>query len=198
MSTLTVRTWSLADIVFFSYDFGDSNGTAAGQPYMQLLAQTDPANATAQVASIRNRTMANLPPEIEPGKLVELLKAEDPTIRTATSPAPPCNCSATVAPLPISTLSKRQLSPTQERPSSTDRYGPVIVGLLAVNAVIGVVLLVLAVVDLMQRQALARRPTRSGPHYVSVKSHATEGEGVRSNRRHEDQLSTTGYSQLSV
>ncbi|KAJ2914583.1 hypothetical protein MD484_g5829, partial [Candolleomyces efflorescens] len=71
--------------VYSVFDFGDANGTAAGQPYMQLLAQTDPAEAIAQVTLIRNRIMANLPPEIEPAKLLEMLQAEDPSIRTETS-----------------------------------------------------------------------------------------------------------------
>ena len=78
-----------ANSVLHSFDFGDPNGTATGLPYMQLLAQTDPANATAQVASIRKRTMADLPPEIEPAKLVELLKADNSTIRTTVTSAFP-------------------------------------------------------------------------------------------------------------
>ncbi|KAJ2919753.1 hypothetical protein MD484_g652, partial [Candolleomyces efflorescens] len=80
---------SLGDVflrnVYSVFDFGDPNGTVAGQPYMQLLSQTDPANATAQVVPIRNRTMAGLPPEIEPAKLLEMLRAEDPTIHITTS-----------------------------------------------------------------------------------------------------------------
>ena len=184
-----------------SFDFGDSNGTAAGQPYIQLLAQTNVTSATAQVASIRNRTMTGLPQEIEPAKLVELLKAEDPTIRTATSPTTPsnpCNCSSTPAPLFVTGLSKREASSTDEPQSSVDRYGPVIIGLLGVNAVIGVVLLALSVLNWRERRALARRPTRSGPHYVPVKSNPVGEQGARSSRRNEDQLSTTGYSQFTV
>ncbi|RXW21445.1 hypothetical protein EST38_g4402 [Candolleomyces aberdarensis] len=180
---------SLGDIflrnVYSVFDFGDSDGTAAGQPYMQLLAKTDPAKATAQVAPIRSRTMAELPPEIEPAKLVELMSAEDPTIRPN-------------APLSAASFSTQELSSAQESRSTVDKYGPVIVGLIAVNAVIGVVLLALSVLNLMQRRGLAGRPTRSTLHYVPVKSHATSEQGIGSGRRHEDQLSTTGYSQLSV
>ncbi|KAJ2928437.1 hypothetical protein H1R20_g8657, partial [Candolleomyces eurysporus] len=80
--------------VYSVYDFGDSNGTAAGQPYMQLLAQTEAADAMAQVASIRSRTMAGLPPEIEPARLLELLKAEGLTLATATPPAAPSPAAA--------------------------------------------------------------------------------------------------------
>ncbi|RXW21451.1 hypothetical protein EST38_g4404 [Candolleomyces aberdarensis] len=75
--------------VYSVYDFGDPNGTAAGQPYMQLLAQTEAADAMAQVASIRSRTMADLPPEIEPTRLLELLRAEGPTMSTAAPPSAP-------------------------------------------------------------------------------------------------------------
>ena len=117
----------------------------------------------AQVAPIRNRTMADLAPEIEPAKLLELLVAEDPTISTATPP---------VGSLTTGTLSADELSSVQESRSSVDKYGPIIVGLLAVNAVVGVTVLAVSVLNLMQRRALARRSTRSGHHYVSVQSHA--------------------------
>ncbi|KAJ2928438.1 hypothetical protein H1R20_g8656, partial [Candolleomyces eurysporus] len=172
--------------VYSVFDFGDSDGTAAGQPYIQLLAKTDPAKATAQVALIRSRTMADLPPEIEPAKLVEMLSAEDPTIR-------PGN-----APLSAASFSTQELPSAQESRSSVDKYGPAIIGLMAVNAVIGVILLALSVFNLLQRRGLARGTTKSALLYVPVKSHATSEQGIGSGRKHEDQLSTTGYSQLSV
>ncbi|KAJ2928587.1 hypothetical protein H1R20_g8506, partial [Candolleomyces eurysporus] len=171
--------------VYSVFDFGDSDGTAAGQPYIQLLAKTDPAKATAQVAPIRSRTMAHLPPEIEPAKLVEMLSAEDPSIRPN-------------APLSAARLSTQELPSAQVSRSSVDKYGPVIVGLMAVNAVIGVILLALSVLNLIQRRGLSRGITRSAVHYVPVKSHATNEQEIGSGRRHEDQLSTTGYSQLSA
>ncbi|KAJ2925291.1 hypothetical protein H1R20_g11803, partial [Candolleomyces eurysporus] len=152
----------------FGFDFGDSDGTAAGQPYIQFLAKTDPAKATAQVALIRSRTMADLPPEIEPAKLVEMLSAEDPTVR-------PGN-----APLSAASFSTQELPSAQESRSSVDKYGPVIIGLMAVNAVIGVILLALSVLNLIQRRGLARGATRSALLYVPVKSHATSEQGIGS------------------
>jgi hypothetical protein len=141
--------------------------------------------------------MAGLPREIDPAQLVELLKAEDPTIRTATSPTAPSN-SSTPAPLSAAGLSKREPSSAQESQSPVDKYGPVIIGLLVVNAVIGVILLALSVLNWRERRSLTRRPTRSGPHYVSVKSNPAGDQEAQRSRRNEDQLSTTGYSQLSV
>jgi hypothetical protein len=108
--------------------------------------------------------MANLPPEIEPAKLLEMLKAEDPSICTETS---------TRAGVPLSTASVLADELSSEAQSFVDRYGPIIIGLLAVNAVIGVIVLAFSIFNLMQRRALAGRLMRPDHHYVPVKSHAT-------------------------
>ena len=108
--------------------------------------------------------MANLPPEIEPAKLLEMLQAEDPSIRTETS---------TRAGNPLSTASLLAHEFSSEVQSSVDRYGPIIIGLLAVNAVIGVTVLAFSILNLTQRRVLARRLMRPDRHYVPVKSHTT-------------------------
>jgi saccharopepsin len=40
---------------------------------MKLFAKTDPVKAASQVATIRGKTMAGMPPEIAPSTLIKLI-----------------------------------------------------------------------------------------------------------------------------
>ncbi|KAJ3527937.1 hypothetical protein NMY22_g9597 [Coprinellus aureogranulatus] len=161
--------------VYSVYDFGDSqtNGTT-GEPYMQLLAQTNSTLAASQVAEYRNRTMADLPPEISPADLLELLKQEDPTVST---PDPDLlNCGSACEPPPnrrslSSTLEKRDGSSEQIAADGVKR-DPLMVALLVLNLAVGIAVLAFAVLNFVRNGRLVRRPTRAGPHYVSVSAAA--------------------------
>lgn len=72
--------------VYSVYDFGDNlpNGKFT-EPYMQLLAQTEPTKAAAQVASIRGKSMETMLPEMEPAALYSKLLEEGSVSLAASS-----------------------------------------------------------------------------------------------------------------
>ncbi|KAF6742036.1 aspartic peptidase domain-containing protein [Ephemerocybe angulata] len=167
---------SLGDIflrnVYSVYDFGDGPG---GEPYMQLLAQTNSSQAVAQVAEIRNRTMTGAPPELPPAELLKKLMDEDPTIHDGkevdicqVSP-PPHDTEA------IENLAPRE-GPTEGSGQTTpvNRDSPVVIALLVVSVVVGFTALAFAVFNYVRIGRLERRPVRAGPHYVTA-SHGGEG-----------------------
>ncbi|TFK20993.1 acid protease [Coprinopsis marcescibilis] len=138
--------------VYSLYDFGDPQaGGTIGEPYMQLLSQIEPEKAAAQVGVVRSKTMKAYSPEADPLALVKLLEETDAKAAGAAGTK-----SGTATGSPQAGIG----GPSS--PSSLDALGPAILALLAVNTVVGIILVTFAVLHWLRR---GRAPTvaRSQP-----------------------------------
>ncbi|KAF7334254.1 Six-hairpin glycosidase [Mycena sanguinolenta] len=60
------------------FNFG-TGGNSKGDPFVQMLSQTDATKATADATSVRSALMANMPPEISPIELVKIFNGSEPS-----------------------------------------------------------------------------------------------------------------------
>ncbi|TEB26822.1 acid protease [Coprinellus micaceus] len=165
--------------VYGLYDFGDTqaNGTA-GEPYMQLLSQTNTSLAVTEVAPYRNRTMASLPPEIPPAQLVELLTAQNPPVSTTDSDAPTCESTCTPSAVrrsdstPLTLLTPREEDGSQDSSSGSVKRDPLLVSLLVLNLAVGIAVLGFGVLNYVRNGRILRRPMRTGAHYSTASASA--------------------------
>ncbi|KAK7046867.1 Six-hairpin glycosidase [Favolaschia claudopus] len=67
------------------FNFG-TGGNTKGDPFVQLLPQTDAKKAAADIVSVRQALMANMPPELDPVELVRIFNGTEPSGNTG-SPA---------------------------------------------------------------------------------------------------------------
>ena len=116
---------------------------------MQLLSRTDPQTAITETLTVRNATISKLGPELPPNQFLKLAYS-DP----GTSGSPNTN--------------EVKLT-TGDDASAIEKYGPAVLGLLAANLLIGLVLVVLGVLGYVGRSAKEDRKEMSrAPHYVTV------------------------------
>ncbi|KAF9530508.1 aspartic peptidase domain-containing protein [Crepidotus variabilis] len=156
--------------VYSVYDFGD----AKTKPYIQLLNQITPDKAVAQVASIRGKTLATLPIEISPAELLQIISSDSNALPTSTD--------TPIEPTGKSSANNKSKTSTSEL--STDgnglnlnvdtedlkKYGLIAIGLLCVNALIGVVLIVFAVLNCVRKGATRKSgPIMASSQYAPVK-----------------------------
>ncbi|TFK20994.1 acid protease [Coprinopsis marcescibilis] len=151
---------SLGDVflrnVYSVFHFGDEGG----EPYIQLLSQTDPEKAASDVVAVRNRTMASLAPEIAPAQLLDLILANSTLAR---GPRP-------TGPDGVAALAIAQMDPRG--------YGLLLVALLAGSMLIGVVLIGLAVLIFIRDKnegRVARRRSSHRPLSLVLKSGQSAG-----------------------
>ncbi|KAF8892820.1 aspartic peptidase domain-containing protein [Gymnopilus junonius] len=193
--------------VYSIFDFGDNAANGAiSDPYIQLLSTLDPAKAISEVATIRGQTLASLPPEMDPTRLVGLVTNIEASSGAAAFFQSSSASSAIVTP----TSSSGSPSLDSDGPKSksktdvqlavggaggvgqavfidgsvVDKYGSVIVGLLAANLFVGLLLLIFGVLSYVKRGSsknLGRKNTIDPPGppvYVPVKN-VDQDEGYR-------------------
>ncbi|PPR06744.1 hypothetical protein CVT24_013051 [Panaeolus cyanescens] len=184
--------------VYSVYDFGDPlpTGTGMNPPYMKLVSTLDPAKAIEQVATIRGQTLASLPPEMNPSDLVALLTG-------ATAPPHlPTGSFSDVSPTPTHDLEKGNNVSSHLNSASNaanilsenwpdiKKWGFLAIGLLALNALIGIALLIMGCMMYIRKGARARGPpavntmgvgyanTSSGPASSNRRSVGVTGVGA--------------------
>ncbi|PPR01701.1 hypothetical protein CVT26_013099, partial [Gymnopilus dilepis] len=183
--------------VYSTFNFGDDlvNGPTSDS-FIQLLPTLDHAKAITEVTTVRRQTLATFPPEIDPAKLVGMLSQADSEAdagATTTSPA-----SDAYAPSPNHNT-HTELTPTQidvtvpggdgqtasQDGTVVDKYGPIIVALLAANLLVLLVLVILGILSYMRRGSSSKKNGRRGvldskgaPVYAPVKgADAEEAQG---------------------
>lgn len=149
----------------FSYDFGDfTPGTLeTGEPYMQLLAQTNATEAKTEALEIRGRTLAGKAPEIPPAELLALIKPKD------TPPADDDNGKGHTA------INASDFDLSKLEWDDLKRYALIAIGLLAANVVIGLILLVIGVFGCIRGRGKSV-DSAGKPHYVPVTSLPKEAD----------------------
>lgn len=162
------------------FDFGDGD-SSGNSSFMQMLPTTSPSEAYADFVASRAKTLASLPQEIDPNTLVGILEGGDGSSSTN------------------STGSNSKVNPNTKKPSTTnsdfgamgaveestptassdstdkltslvEKYGPVIIGLLAGNLLIGAILCVIGVMTCLRAVVKSGAKSRSiNPSYAPVR-----------------------------
>ncbi|KAJ6584274.1 aspartic peptidase domain-containing protein [Mycena sp. CBHHK59/15] len=152
--------------------FGFGNDTTT--PFVQLLSQTIASEAAADFASVRAQFLALTAPELSPADTIRLF--DGPSAGTTMDSSAPACSPSTASGASDAVLGKAKTSADladSNGSSTTDsqvvKYGPVIIGLLAANLVILLVLAFLGVMSFV-RNGRTTGPTRAlNPQYAPVK-----------------------------
>ena len=154
------------------FDYGDWNpaNNTDGTPFVQMISTTDSTTMWADFYTNRTATLAQLPLPLDPASIIYYASRsgstpDNSTATTTTSPTTTSSSStgATQAPATLAANLSGAVSTDGTSSASTngswgDKYGNVVLGLLAANLAIGVALLV-AVLTMCGR----RRKERNGP-----------------------------------
>ncbi|KAJ7500386.1 aspartic peptidase domain-containing protein [Mycena galericulata] len=160
-----------------------SFGNESLPPFVQLLSDTNTEQAAADFASVRAEILQGSPTELSPQAIINLFDGPSSVSSASPSSVPTAPYSSAAASVATSTLAsssdaldgsgKPAVDLTDSSSSSGDsaveKYGPIIVGLLAANLVI---LLLVAFLGIMSfvRGGRTAGPTRAvNPSYVPVK-----------------------------
>ncbi|KAJ7635166.1 aspartic peptidase domain-containing protein [Roridomyces roridus] len=142
--------------VYAVYSFGDDNE----DPYIQLLSQTNADKANDDFMAVRKQLLANGPPELAPEDLIRLYQ-------TGSS-----SSDGTKSPGNANDLASNKDLSSSASPSDTSsggiNWGPIVVGLLAANLLVVLILVAVSILNFMRRDQPGR--TRSaGPTYAPVR-----------------------------
>ncbi|KAJ6596677.1 aspartic peptidase domain-containing protein [Mycena sp. CBHHK59/15] len=155
--------------VYSVFAFGNDTAT----PFVQLLSQTNASEAAADFANVRAQLLAQSAPELSPADIIQLF--DGPSAGTASSApsAPACTPSAATSDAAVGKAKTSVDLADSNGSSTTDsqvaKYGPIIIGLLAANLVILLVLAFFAVMNFV-RNGRTAGPTRAlNPQYAPVK-----------------------------
>ena len=143
---------------------------------MQLLSTTNLLDAYNDFNISRTKTLASLPPTIDPQTLINLSNAQTSDNDTDTTD------SATK----VSGAVEASSSPSSSSDMSSqlynlvDKYGPVIIGLLAGNVLIGVLLCIIGLTVCLRGHVRAGATTRNiGSSYAPVRFKEAEAFEAR-------------------
>ena len=170
-----------------SFDYGDTDSTGE-QSFVQLLSTTNLNEALPEFIEARNLALASLPPQLPPLELARVINgtrvSSDGSAGDSGDLAENSVGGDTSAPSASGGVSDPTTSSGQLY-SLVEKYGPVVIGLLAGNTLIGVVLCVISLFVCMKRAGRSRARTRTlESTYVPVRfkeADAAEESGVRYN-----------------
>jgi len=149
--------------VYSLYDFGDTLPDGSiGDAYIQLLAKTDMSKATSDYASSRQNALKNYTdPELSPLQLVKLILTDSDSGDSASD-------------VSVDNKDETRLAESSSSDSNlVASYGPAIIGLLAANIVIGLILIALGILQCIRRGTSSEARTLN-PHYVPVRNKVEE------------------------
>ncbi|KAM5542840.1 hypothetical protein V8D89_003504 [Ganoderma adspersum] len=178
--------------VYASFDYGDWNTTNTdGVPFVQLISTTDSATMWHDFRANRTATLAQLPLPLDPALIVHYEGGSSPSTAssptttststsTSTGPANPTTTTATTSSSPSgATQAPDSLAANLSGAVSTDgtpsagddswgnKYGKIVLALLAANLAVGLALLAVVVTMCVRRR---RENTSSGPgRYAPVR-----------------------------
>ncbi|TFK72982.1 acid protease [Pluteus cervinus] len=170
--------------VYTIFDFGDDTGDNTA-PFIQLLSTTDPVDAALDVTTIRNATLASLPPELSPSEVVDGVSSTDSTDAYETPDEDGTELEIEEegdgnddadSSFNANLADNNDSETTSAGSSFLDRHGPAIIGLLAANLFIGLVLVTFAVASWIRRGG--RDQKKKGTYSaVELKDDSTPGYG---------------------
>ena len=160
----------LISLVCIRFDYGDDGSS----PFVQLLSTTDLNEAYTDFNASRSAALANLPPTISPADLVRIANSQSTDDTTDDSAASPTKVSGAAEAATPSSSSDSSLY------NLVDKYGPVIIGLLAGNLLIGILLVIIGLAACLRGHVRAGAQSRNiGSSYAPVRFKEAEAYEAR-------------------
>lgn len=144
----------------YSFDYGDYDPVSKkdSQPFAQLLSTTQQDASWTEFQSARTKTLAALPPIIDPAQLIKLATGASTDNSTANAQIRTSGA-----------ISGDDGSSDSDLTSLVKRYGPLVVGLLAGNLLVGILLFFIGLVVCVKGVVRGGAKTRTmGSAYTSV------------------------------
>ncbi|KAJ7679752.1 aspartic peptidase domain-containing protein [Mycena rosella] len=146
--------------VYSVFNFGNTVAKSpAGAASMQLLSQTDPRGAIADVQNVRMAQLAKSPPEFQ-----GLLSGYQHVTPGSTHPTDPSTDT-----LRKSGAVAKSPEPAGSSDSTIRQYAPIIIGLLAANLLVVLLLAAIGIALCVTRRGPTGGSSGAPPRYVSVK-----------------------------
>lgn len=159
------------------FDYGDFTGEEGDQvanAYAQLLALTDPSDALSDFKTSRSAALAQSPPLATLEEIKGWVKEDNEATTTTTSSKSSSTSNDKAVQNAVTS------GDDSDSTSVTDKlniYGPAIVGLLAGNLLVGIVLCAIGISVCIRRGASVG-PVRNTPIYAPVRFKEDTGSGV--------------------
>ncbi|THG99797.1 hypothetical protein EW026_g2607 [Hermanssonia centrifuga] len=151
--------------VYASFDYGDTDSTGVNS-FVQLISTTNQGEALTDFAATRAQVLKSLPPTIDPATFLDIYTGGDgsPAVGDVASGALDASDSTPSAVPAGSDSSSDRLN------SLVEKYGPIIIGLLAGNALIGVLLCIIALTVCLRGVVKSGARSRNiNPTYAPVR-----------------------------
>ncbi|KAF8057037.1 aspartic peptidase domain-containing protein [Lyophyllum atratum] len=149
---------------------GDPN--EANIPFMQFLSQTDPAKAAAEHIAIRAKAVAAIGPELPPSELLALVGA---AAAPHDEPRPAGSDAGANSKTNVNLAGGDK---AEADASGFSHYAPIVIGLLAANLFVGLILIVLTVFACLRRGTPKEGKAKSAM-YVPVKFKDEDGTAMK-------------------
>lgn len=166
------------------FDFGDGD-SSGNSSFMQLLSTTNLDTAWPDFTASRAAALEQLPETIDPQQLIDIYTA---STGNSTGSASINRPGATIKNFGASGAVETTDSSSNDKLTSlVEKYGPIILGLLAGNLVIGIVLCIIGLVTCLRSVVKSGATTRSiGPSYAPVRFKEAEAYGAGERETYHD------------
>lgn len=165
------------------FDYGDFTGEEGDQvanAYAQVLALTDPSDALADFKTSRSAALAQSPPEATLEEIKGWVQEDNEPTTTSTSSKASSTSKSSSTSNDKAVQNAVTSGDDSDSASVTDKlntYGPAIVGLLAGNLLVGIVLCAIGISVCIRRGASVG-PARNAPIYAPVRFKEDNGSSV--------------------
>lgn len=158
------------------FNYGDM-ASLGNNSFVQLLPTTDQAAAWAEFAVVRGQSLASMPPAPHPTVVSQLLTDTYGPVDSGTDDDSGSLATGALG-SPSGAVGSSDNS-TDKLDSWVEKYGPVIIGLLAGNVVVGILLCIIALAACMRGVVRGGAKTRNiGSSYVPVKFREVEADSM--------------------
>ena len=155
--------------VYASFDYGDYDPATKkdGQPFVQLLSTTKQDAAWAEFQSARAIALKSLPPTIDPKDLFNPNSSSDATNKTGDGTVNDAGSGNTH--VRVSGVASDTDGEDSDLTSLVKKYGPIVIGLLAGNLIVGLLLFLVGLAVCVKGIIKGGAKTRTmGSAYVPV------------------------------
>lgn len=166
--------------VYASFDYGDTDSSGA-QAFVQLVATTDLDAAWPDFAAARAQALAALPPAIDPATLIDIVNGGTGSgDSVAGAGALPSSTTMVAKPTAVAAAAAGDDAGSKLY-DLVDHYGPIVIGLLAGNILVGVLLCAIALAACLRGVVSGGGRTRTvSSTYAPVRVKDAEIYGERS------------------
>ena len=164
------------------FDYGDTD-SSGNQSFVQLISTTDLDEAWPDFKASRAKALAAVPQTIDPATLVQLANSDSDNSTSTDDNI--SGADSTSSPVSTPTAAPSENS-DDKLYSLVEKYGPVVIGLLAGNILIGVLLCIIGLTACMRGVVKGGAKTRNiGSSYAPVRFKEAEAHGDRESEYHD-------------